>query len=72
MEMMAAIESLHAIAAHNVPVHFYTDSTYLIRGITQWIWGWKKEAGKRLMVLMFPIKNCGKNISPCSKAWSRR
>jgi ribonuclease HI len=46
MEMMAAIESLHAIAAHNMPVHFYTDSTYLIRGITQWIWGWKKRGWK--------------------------
>src|SRR5215467_4946109 len=24
----------------------YTDSTYLIRGITQWIWGWRSRGWK--------------------------
>ncbi len=46
MEMMAALEALRFIAATPGPVHFYTDSTYLIRGITQWIWGWKKRGWK--------------------------
>lgn len=46
MEMMAALESLRLVADQNLPVHFYTDSTYLIRGITQWIWGWKKRGWK--------------------------
>ncbi len=46
MEMMAALESLRLVADQNMPVHFYTDSTYLIRGITQWIWGWKKRGWK--------------------------
>lgn len=46
MEMSAAIEALNYIAEKEGPVHFYTDSTYLIRGITQWIWGWKKKNWK--------------------------
>lgn len=46
MEMMAALEGLRAIQAVPGPVYFYTDSTYLIRGITQWIWGWKKRGWK--------------------------
>jgi ribonuclease HI len=46
MEMMAAIGALRMIEAQKNSVHFYTDSTYLIRGITQWIWGWKKNSWK--------------------------
>lgn len=46
MEMIAAIEALKLVAAHRGHVHFYTDSTYLIRGITQWIWGWRKKNWK--------------------------
>jgi ribonuclease HI len=46
MEMMAALEALKYVHAHPEPIHFYTDSTYLIRGITQWIWGWKKRGWK--------------------------
>lgn len=43
MELTAAIEALKFIRNSNLPVTFYTDSTYVIRGITQWIWGWKKR-----------------------------
>lgn len=46
MEMVAAIEALKAVAARPESIHFYTDSTYLIRGITQWIWGWRKRGWK--------------------------
>lgn len=46
MEMTAALEALRFIQEQPGPVHFYTDSTYLIRGITQWIWGWKKRGWK--------------------------
>lgn len=46
MEMMAAIEALRVVQARPEGIHFYTDSTYLIRGITQWIWGWKKRGWK--------------------------
>lgn len=43
MEMIAVIEALRFINKLNSPVDFYTDSTYVIRGITQWIWAWKKK-----------------------------
>lgn len=43
MEMMAVLKGLQRLK--NVPGDLWvlTDSTYLIRGITQWIWGWKKR-----------------------------
>ncbi len=43
MELTAAIEALAAIRAETGRVRIVTDSTYVIRGITQWIWGWKKK-----------------------------
>ncbi len=44
MEMSATIEALKKIrAADGDQIWLYTDSTYVIRGITQWIWGWKKK-----------------------------
>lgn len=46
MEMKAALEALKFVKDHAGSIHFYTDSTYLIRGITQWIWGWKKRGWK--------------------------
>jgi ribonuclease HI len=46
MEMAATVEALKYVAEIPGPVHFYTDSTYVIRGITQWIWGWKKRGWK--------------------------
>lgn len=46
MEMMATIEALKLVASYQGPIHFYTDSTYIIRGITQWIWGWRKRNWK--------------------------
>src|SRR5262245_42124709 len=43
MELSGAIAAFEAIA--NVPgaVTIYTDSTYLIQGITRWVWGWRKK-----------------------------
>lgn len=49
MELTAAIMALRELSrreAQKRPVSFYTDSTYVIRGITQWIWGWKKNGWK--------------------------
>jgi len=47
MELMGAIRGI-AIAMDLDPaeIEVYTDSTYVIRGITQWIWGWKKRGWK--------------------------
>lgn len=46
MEMTATLMALRFIENESGPVHFYTDSTYVIRGITQWIWGWRKKGWK--------------------------
>lgn len=47
MEMMGALQALRALKApHPNPVILYTDSTYVIRGITQWIWGWRSRGWK--------------------------
>lgn len=43
MEMSATIHSLRSARDIKGHVDLYTDSTYVIRGITQWIWGWKKR-----------------------------
>jgi len=46
MELAGAIFALKEISKLPGPVTFYTDSTYVIRGITQWIWGWRKKGWK--------------------------
>jgi len=46
MELVATIRALDSLAGKPGQVHFYTDSTYVIRGITQWIWGWRKKGWK--------------------------
>jgi ribonuclease HI len=43
MELSGAIAALEAIADVAGPVTIYTDSTYLIQGITQWVWAWRKR-----------------------------
>jgi ribonuclease HI len=48
MEMQAAISALEFFASTNQtqPCVLYTDSEYLIKGITQWVKGWKKKGWK--------------------------
>jgi len=43
MELMAATEGLRRLGSAPGDAVIYTDSTYVIKGITQWIWGWKKK-----------------------------
>lgn len=54
MELMAAIKALEALKQSCV-VHLYTDSTYVKDGITQWIFGWKKNGWKT--AAKKPVKN---------------
>lgn len=42
MEMMACIKALQALKQASI-VNLYTDSKYLVNGITMWIRGWKKN-----------------------------
>lgn len=47
MEMTAAIEALAQVPSNYASeISLYTDSTYLIKGITQWIWGWRARGWK--------------------------
>jgi len=48
MEMAAAIRALAILepTPTQSTILLYTDSTYLIRGITQWIWGWRSRGWK--------------------------
>mgnify|MGYP003683359633 CR=1 FL=1 len=46
MEMTAVIEALAFLKDTSGDVAILTDSTYVIQGITQWIWGWMKNQWK--------------------------
>ncbi len=47
MEMMATIEALKAVnPKFKGEITLWTDSTYVLKGITEWIHGWKKRGWK--------------------------
>ena len=50
MELVGVIQGLNFLQKKSdlkqIPVDVLTDSTYVIRGITQWIWGWRKRGWK--------------------------
>lgn len=46
MELLGTIMALREVRDADLPVIICTDSTYVIRGITQWIWGWQKKGWK--------------------------
>jgi ribonuclease HI len=47
MEMMGTLQGLRSISpTETSSLVVYTDSTYVIRGITQWIWGWRSKGWK--------------------------
>lgn len=46
MELTAPIAALRALAAAAGPATVYADSTYVVRGITEWIHGWRRRGWK--------------------------
>ncbi len=51
MELVGAISALENISKKNIDISeisIYTDSRYVINGITKWIFGWKKRSWKTL------------------------
>jgi ribonuclease HI len=46
MELSGAIAALQHVVNQPGRVTIYTDSTYLIQGITQWVWGWRRRGWK--------------------------
>lgn len=48
MEMLAAVAALERVADRlDETIELYTDSTYLISGVTEWVAGWKKKGWVR-------------------------
>jgi len=54
MELMAAIQGLEALKLGS-RASLYTDSTYVQKGITEWIAGWKKNGWRT--AAKKPVKN---------------
>lgn len=54
MELMAAIKALESLD-RTVKVDLYTDSTYVQKGITEWIHSWKRRGWKTAS--RTPVKN---------------
>ena len=46
MELAGAIAALERVAGASGPVTIYTDSSYVIKGITQWVWNWQRRGWK--------------------------
>jgi len=46
MELTAVIRALEGIGDLSLPVAVHTDSVYVIRGITQWVWSWRNKNWK--------------------------
>ena len=43
MELIGAIEALQHLSESPAAVEIYTDSSYVIQGITQWVWNWRRR-----------------------------
>lgn len=54
MELMAAIQALESLN-RQIPVTLYTDSKYVLDGITKWIKGWKRNGWRT--AAKKPVKN---------------
>ena len=48
MELTAAIEGLSQVRRLDGPVALYTDSTYVIKGIREWIHAWRRRGWKTI------------------------
>jgi len=43
MELGAIVAALTYAVNNRQPIHLFTDSSYAINGVTQWMYGWKKN-----------------------------
>lgn len=46
MELTAVIEALSVLKKENCDIEIYTDSQYVKKGITEWLFNWKKNNWK--------------------------
>ena len=61
MELMAAISALEALERPSA-LTVVTDSVYVKDGITKWIFGWKKRAGKPPRTSLSKTKSFGSGL----------
>lgn len=47
MELTACIQGLQVLKRQDIPVIIYTDSSYVVKGMSEWIEGWKAKGWKR-------------------------
>jgi len=55
MELMAVIQGLESLTRENCEVKVYTDSKYVLEGMTKWLPNWKKQGWKT--AAKKPVKN---------------
>ncbi len=55
MELIAAIRALEAIKSSNIAIDLFTDSKYVMIGISEWIKNWKAKSWKTANKK--PVKN---------------
>ena len=48
MELAGAIRALEAVGERPEPVKLYTDSSYVINGVTAWVFGWRRRGWKTM------------------------
>ena len=46
MELAGVLRALEKIPVNQDPIYVHTDSTYVIKGITKWVFGWMKRGWK--------------------------
>ncbi len=46
MEMTALLEALKSIKSEDAPIRVFSDSVYVLRGVSAWAFGWKKRNWK--------------------------
>jgi len=72
MELMAAIKALEELK-QPARINIYTDSTYVQKGITEWIYSWKRRGWKTAS--RNPVKNedlwrrLDETLSPHEVSW---
>jgi ribonuclease HI len=71
MEMMGVLRGLEAVTETPQKIQVFTDSVYVIRGITQWVFGWQRRGWKTAegadvvnrdlwQLLMAVVTRCGR------------
>lgn len=73
MELRACIHGVQQLLEnyHSSPVWILTDSTYVIQGITQWIFGWRKRGWLTAAGEVVSNKNLWQELDQAVENWGR-